>query len=190
MPALRSNSSSSLEQIPVPSSTCMSMAVMPLLDLHRKTPGALSSGENPRLLSFSSKSSCQIWAALGSPYRALFSFATLPGVLYHHTSGRICHTPGQDPLHLDDDVTQYMQQGLLRPMVYSSKEVLPSICPFVSIWIASVQICFHLDLFHPSCPPQTKHALGCQPQISQPRPDLWHLSLQRERGKCGGSDGQ
>src|SRR5882724_3225480 len=160
MPALRSNSSSSLEQIPVPSSTCMSMAVMPLLDLHRKTPGALSSGENPRLLSFSSKSSCQIWAALGSPYRALFSLATLPGVLYHHTSGRICHTPGQDPLHSDDDVTQYMQQGLLRPMVYSSKEVLSSVCPF-----ASIRTCFCPDWFHLSCPPQTKHALGYCPWI-------------------------
>src|SRR5882724_1477106 len=69
------------------------------------------------------------------------------GVLYHRTSGRICHPPGQDPLHSDDDVTQYMQQGLLRPMVYSSEEVLPSVCPFASIWIASIWICFHLDLF-------------------------------------------
>jgi len=39
------------------------------------------------------------------------------GVLYHRTSGQICHAPGQDPSHSDDDVTQYMQQGLLQPMV-------------------------------------------------------------------------
>ena len=34
-------------------------------------------------------------------------------VLYHLSSGQICHAQGQDPLHLDDDVTQYMQKGLL-----------------------------------------------------------------------------
>src|SRR5882724_7463093 len=61
-------------------------------------------------------------------------------VLYHLSSGWICHAPGQDPSHSDDDITQYMQQGLLQPMVYSSKEILPSICPFASIRIVSVQI--------------------------------------------------
>src|SRR5882724_11364520 len=56
-------------------------------------------------------------------------------VLYHLSSGQICHTPRQDPLHLEDDITQYMQQGLLQPMVYSSEEVLPSVCPFASVRI-------------------------------------------------------
>ena len=71
-----------------------------------------------------------------------------PTVLYHCTSGWICHAPGQDPSHSDNDVTQYMQQGLLQPMVYSSEEVLPSVCPFasvqiVSIWIGSVRAAHH-----------------------------------------------
>jgi len=78
------------------------------------------------------------------------------GVLYHCTSGWICHTPGQDPSHSDDDITQYMQQGLLQPMVYSSEEVLPSICPFASVWIASVQATHcrqsvPLAIIHGSC---------------------------------------
>src|SRR5882724_3587449 len=73
MLVLRFISSSLLEQIPVLSSTWVSMAVMPLLDLRRKTPGSLSCGENPRLLSFSSKSSCQIRAASGNLYNTLFS---------------------------------------------------------------------------------------------------------------------
>jgi len=34
-------------------------------------------------------------------------------VLYHCTSGWICHAPGQDPSHSDNDITQYIQQGLL-----------------------------------------------------------------------------
>src|SRR5882724_4622423 len=106
-------------------------------------------------------------------------------VLYHCTSGRICHTPRQDPLHSDDDITQYMQQGLLQPMVYSSEEVLSSVCPF-----ASVQTCFCLDWFRPSCPPWTKCALGYRPQISRPWPDLWHLLLWKEHGRCSGRDGQ
>ena len=97
------------------------------------------------------------------------------GVLYHCTSGRICHAPGQDPSHSDNDVTQYMQQGLLRHMVYSSEEVLSSICPF-----ASVQTCFHLDWFRPSRPLQTKCTLGYRPWISQPWPDLWDLLLWKE----------
>src|SRR5882724_3641069 len=82
-------------------------------------------------------------------------------VLYHHSSGQICHAPGQDLSHSDNDITLYMQQGLLRPMVYSSEEVLPSVCPF-----ASVQTCFCPDWFCPSHPPWTKHALGYCPWIS------------------------
>ena len=35
------------------------------------------------------------------------------GVLYHPSSGQICHAPGQDPSHSDDDVAQYMQHRLL-----------------------------------------------------------------------------
>ena len=38
-------------------------------------------------------------------------------ILYHRTSGQICHAPGQDPSHSDDNITQYMQQGLLQPML-------------------------------------------------------------------------
>src|SRR5882724_2506085 len=72
---------------------------------------------------------------------------TRTSVLYHCTSGQICQAPGQDPSHSDDDVTQYMQQGLLRPMVYSSKEVLPSVCPFASVWICFGPDCFCLSCF-------------------------------------------
>src|SRR5882724_13573776 len=68
------------------------------------------------------------------------TYSHIPAVLYHPSSGQICHAPGQDPSHLDDDITQYMWHGLLRPMVYSSEEVLPSVCPFSSEWIASIQI--------------------------------------------------
>src|SRR5882724_738821 len=107
------------------------------------------------------------------------------GVLYHHTTGWICHTPGQDPSHSDDDVTQYMQQELLRYMVYSSEEVLSSVCPFASVWTR-----FRPDWFRLSCPPWTKHALGYCPRISRPRPDLWDLLLRKERGRCSGRDGQ
>src|SRR5882724_7173577 len=106
------------------------------------------------------------------------------GVLYHCTSGWIFHVPRQDPSHSDNDVTHYMQQGLLQPMVYSSEEVLPSVCPFGSIQIASIQICFHPDWFHLSHPPWTKCALGYRPQILRPQPDLWHLLLRREHGRC------
>ena len=107
------------------------------------------------------------------------------GVLYHRTSGQICHTPGQDPSLSDDDVTQYMQQGLLQPMVHSSEEVLSSVCPF-----ASVRTHFHPDWFRPSHPPWTKRALGYRPWISRRRPNLWHLLLWRDCGRCGGRDGQ
>jgi len=92
---------------------------------------------------------------------------------------QICHTPDKT-LALDDDVTQYMQQGLLRPMVYSSKEVLSSVCPFASIWIASVQICFHLDLFHPSHPHRQSMPLAVT-QISHLAQPV-ALITARERG--------
>src|SRR5882724_8816805 len=95
-------------------------------------------------------------------------------VLYHPSSGWICHTPGQDPSHLDDDITLYMQHGLL-PMASSfSSTQFTSVHPF----------CFHLDCFHLSQPPMDKAypqlipmKLGHHPQISQPWPDLWHSSL-------------
>ena|SRR5882724_6079762 len=81
MLAFKSNSSS-LEQILVPLSTCMSMAIMPLLDLHKKAPGLLSSSKNLSVLSFYSKSLCQTQAASGPPYRALFNLSTFPSLLY------------------------------------------------------------------------------------------------------------
>src|SRR5882724_3653697 len=108
-----------------------------------------------------------------------------PGVLYHRTSGWICHAPGQDPSHSDHEITQYMQQGLLRHMVYSSEEVLSSVCPFASIWTR-----FRPDWFLPSHPLRTKRALGYHPQISRPWPNLWDLLLRKECGRCGGRDGQ
>jgi len=52
---------------------------------------------------------CCLWTLTGdSQY-----FKLGGGVMYHPSSGWICHTPGQDPSHLDDDVTQYMQHRLL-----------------------------------------------------------------------------
>jgi len=58
------------------------------------------------------------------------------GIVFYHPSSGICHSLGQDPSHLDDDVTQYMWHGLL-PMASSfSSAQLQSIHPF----------CFHLDL--------------------------------------------
>src|SRR5882724_8364475 len=61
------------------------------------------------------------------PCGFLFRTGTGTGVMYHLSSGRICHAPGQDPLHLDDDITHYMWQGL-QPMVSSSSSnaVYPS----------------------------------------------------------------
>src|SRR5882724_6468048 len=44
-------------------------------------------------------------------------------VLYHPSFGWICHAPRQDPSHSDDDVTQYMQHGLLQPMAFSLSSV-------------------------------------------------------------------
>src|SRR5882724_5487622 len=44
----------------------------------------------------------------------------LSGVLYHPSSGWICHAPGQDPSHSDNDITQYIQHGLLQSMASSS----------------------------------------------------------------------
>ena len=45
-------------------------------------------------------------------------------VLYHPSSGQICHTPRQDPLHSDDDVTQYMWHSHLQ---YTASHSHPSL---------------------------------------------------------------
>ena len=63
------------------------------------------------------------------------------GVLYHPSSGQIYLTSGQDPLHSDDDVTQYMQHSLLWSTASSLSSIaviLPS-NHFASIQIASIQ---------------------------------------------------
>src|SRR5882724_2769970 len=49
-------------------------------------------------------------------------------VLYHPRSGQICHASGKDPLHSDDDVTQYMQHRLLRSMASSSSSATVYLC--------------------------------------------------------------
>jgi len=66
MPALSLDSSSSLEHMPVPSSTWVSIAVSPLSDVFKNTPVLLPRGTNPKDFELSSRSSCQTRAASGS----------------------------------------------------------------------------------------------------------------------------
>ena len=110
-------------------------------------------------------------------------------VLYHPSSGQICHASGQDPLHLDDDIIQYMWHGFIWLMASSFiiHHCFTSIHPF----------CFCLDCFHLSWPPMDKAhpwlipmKLGHNPWISSPWPNLWHSSLLRKCGECSGRDRQ
>ena len=76
------------------------------------------------------------------------------GVLYHLSSGRICHNLGQDPSHSDDDVTVYaaktsVTHGIfIRRSITSTSGLLPSGLP--------------LSILLPSKPdrPQTKQTFG------------------------------
>jgi len=68
---------------------------------------------------------------------------------------------------------------------------------FYDLWHPWLFTSVHPFCFHLSQPPIDKTypwlipvKLGYHPQISQPQPDLWHLSLWRKCGKCSGRDNQ
>jgi len=71
--------SSSLEQIPVPSLTWVSIAIMHVPEQCRKTPMSLPRWVNPNGLSLSSRSSHYTHTTSGKLYRALFNLPTYPG---------------------------------------------------------------------------------------------------------------
>jgi len=83
-------------------------------------------------------------------------------------------TPGQDPSHSDDDITQYMWNSLLWLWHPHSH---PLLFTFVQLF------CFHPDCFHPSQPPADRMPSAdsleawLSSTVSQHWPDLWHLSL-------------
>src|SRR5882724_4972164 len=62
-------------------------------------------------------------------FLAVFLTFWYHAVLYHPSSGWICHTPRQDPSHSEDDVTQYMQHGFLQPTSSSSLSITVYLCP-------------------------------------------------------------
>src|SRR5882724_4027307 len=101
-------------------------------------------------------------------------------VLYYPSSGQIYLTSGKDPSHLDDGITQYMWHSLLQSTASSLSSVtviLPSNC-FASVQFASIQADYPFT--------QTTladfHEDWLSSMVSQPWPDLWHLSMWM---KCG-----
>src|SRR5882724_5670861 len=106
------------------------------------------------------------------------SASLLIAVMYHPSSGWICHAPRQDPSHLDDDVTQYMWHGLLQPMASSSSSATVYLC--LSILLPSRLLLSKLTTLDKSCPQLILVKLGSHPWILPPLPDLWHSSLQRK----------
>src|SRR5882724_12030234 len=80
------------------------------------------------------------------PYTTIVQYT----VLNHPSSGQVSITFGQDPLHLDDDITQYMQHGPLQYMASSFSHITiclnPSDLP-PSIQFSSIQT-DHTSLAH------------------------------------------
>ena len=108
-------------------------------------------------------------------------------ILYHPSSGQIYHTLGQDPSHLDNDITQYMQHGMSYGILVHHLPLLTSVHPFF----------FHPDCFCPSpsptdkaCPWLISVKIGYHPQISQPWPGLLPHYCGGNVEKCGGRDKQ
>ena len=92
------------------------------------------------------------------------------------SSGQVSLIFRQDPLHSDDDITQYMWHSPL----WSVASLLSS----VTIYLLSFDF-LPSELTYPWAISSAHiHKLSCHPCASQPWPNIWSLSLWREGAEC------
>jgi len=108
------------------------------------------------------------------------------GVLYHPTSGRICHAPGQDPLHSDNDGnTVYAARTSATHGILTQRSTtlcLPILLPYRLL--LSKLFLSGLVPSEPHPPHRQSMPLAVDHKFCDLGHDLWHLLLQSEHGKC------